>query len=83
MLFRGTVDCITQKALGGNPPPKLSLTVLEAIRVGVARNLEALRNANADVVAQRFQALFNHADFQRAQHVENPPLRRIEAANLS
>jgi hypothetical protein len=63
ILFRGTVDCITQKAFAGSAPPKLSLTVLEAVLVGVARNLEALKEATADVVAARFQALLNHEDF--------------------
>jgi hypothetical protein len=62
-LFRGTVDCITQKAFEGGAPPKLSLTVLEAVLVGVARNLEALTEATADVVAGRFQALLKHEDF--------------------
>jgi hypothetical protein len=63
IIFRGTVDCITQKAFEGGAPPKLSLTVLEAVLVGVARNLEALREAAADVVAGRLQALLNHDDF--------------------
>lgn len=62
-LFRGTVDCITQKALKGAAPAKLSLTVLEAVLVGVARNLETLNAATAHVVAARFQALLNHNDF--------------------
>lgn len=62
-LFRSTVNCITQKIFQGGAPPKLSLTVLEAVLVGVARNLEALREATADVASARFQALLNHEDF--------------------
>ncbi len=63
ILFRGTVDCITHKAFAGGAPPKLSLTVLEAVLVGVARNLDALKEASADVVAARFQPLLGHEDF--------------------
>ncbi len=62
-LFRGTVDCVAQKAFAGGTPPKLSLTVLEAVLVGVARNLGALKEATADVVAARFHALVGHEDF--------------------
>lgn len=62
-LFRETVDCITQKALSGAPPPKLSLTVLESTLIGVARNLEALNQVDGATVAQRFQALIRHENF--------------------
>lgn len=62
-LFRETVDCIAQKAFGGTTPPKLSLTVLEATLVGVARNIDALKEADVNVVAGRLQALMAHEDF--------------------
>ena len=62
-LFQSTVDCIVQKAIGGTQLPKLSLTVMESVLVGVARNLPALQQAEATVVAQRFRALLGHADF--------------------
>ena len=52
-----------KKAFRGETPPKLSLTVLEAVLVGVARNLDALRAATVDVVASRFDALVKHEDF--------------------
>lgn len=65
-LFRGTVDCIALKAFGGAAPPKLSLTVLEAVLVGVARNLEVLKEATKEVVAERFNALIAHEDFSEA-----------------
>jgi hypothetical protein len=61
-LFRATVNCVAQKAFAGGTP-KLSLTVLEAVLVGVARNLEVLKEATKDVVAARFHALIGHQDF--------------------
>lgn len=61
-LFRETVDCVAQKAfLGG--VPKLSLTVLEAVLVGVARNLQGLKEAPPEVVTARFNALIRHEEF--------------------
>jgi hypothetical protein len=65
-LFNETVDCIVEKAFGGTAPPKLSLTVLEAVLVGVAKNIDALRGSADNIVAARFQALVNHNDFSEA-----------------
>lgn len=62
-LFRETVDCIVEKGFDGVAPPKLSLTVLEAILVGVARNIDVLKAAPAGTVKERLQALQNHVDF--------------------
>jgi hypothetical protein len=39
------------------------LTVLEALLFGVARNLEALKQEDATVVAERFAALTEHEEF--------------------
>ncbi|MFN0165950.1 MAG: DUF262 domain-containing protein [Bryobacteraceae bacterium] len=61
-LFTETVDCIMKKIFTG-AAPKLSLTVLEALLIGVGRNLEALKAAEPAVVAGRFQALAEHSDF--------------------
>jgi hypothetical protein len=61
-LFQGTVDCIMRRAFSEGVP-KLSLTVLEALLIGVARNLDSLKEEEAGVVAQRFQTLINHPDF--------------------
>jgi hypothetical protein len=52
------VKCFADKA-----PPKLSLTVLEAVLVGVSRNLEVLKQATTAIVSERYQALVSHADF--------------------
>jgi hypothetical protein len=64
-LFRETVDCVTKKAFGANIP-KLSLTVLEAVLIGVSRNLDLLRHEQPAVVAQRFQSLVDHNEFSEA-----------------
>jgi hypothetical protein len=65
-LFRETVDCIAGKIFENTSPPKLSLTVLEALLVGVAKNLDSLKVAPADVVFGRYQALLGHQDFSEA-----------------
>lgn len=64
-LFQETVDCITSKAYQG-VTPKLSLTVLEAVLIGVARNLEALKFEAPTAVAERFNRLVAHDDFSEA-----------------
>jgi hypothetical protein len=61
--FRETVDCIMVKCFADKAPPKLSLTVLEAVLVGVSRNLEVLKQATTAIVSERYQALVSHADF--------------------
>lgn len=62
-LFRGTVDCIMRKIFGDSVPPKLSLTVMEALLVGVGRNLNALKEEPAAVVQQKFNNLIQHEEF--------------------
>jgi Protein of unknown function DUF262 len=62
-LFKQTVDCILEVVFSGQPPAKLSVTVFEAMLVGVSRNIDALRTLSPDLVRTRYQALINHIEF--------------------
>lgn len=63
-VFTDTVQRIAT-ALGADPP-KLSVTVLEAVLVGVAGNLENLLEESASVVKNRFKALIGDDEFSEA-----------------
>ncbi len=82
ILFQETVDCITRKAFRGGAAPKLSLTVLEALLIGVARNLEELKQSDADAVAERFSDLIDHEDFSEASLKEGLSKRPRVIARL-
>ena len=80
-LFQDTVDCIVTKAYGG-VPTKLSLTVLEAVLIGVAHNIEALKTEIPSVVAERFNRLIAHQDFSEASLKEGLSKRHRVTARL-
>lgn len=65
-LFERTVDCAFSKVFSSTEPPKLSLTVMEAILVGIGRNIDALVNETSETLQARFKALQAHPDFSEA-----------------
>lgn len=65
-LFTQTVDCIFHKIFLGETPPKLSVTVMEALLVGVSKNIDALINKDASVLRTRYKGLTSHAEFSEA-----------------
>jgi len=65
-LFKETVSLIMDKIFNSVPPAKISLTVMEALLVGVARNLEYLRLESADKVFAMYESLVAHTEFSEA-----------------
>ena len=62
-VFKQTVDCVVTRVLADQIPSKLSVTVEEAVLVGVARNLETLEAESDQALRACYQALLNHAEF--------------------
>lgn len=61
--FEDAVTYIDGKVFGGKAPPKLSLTVLEALLVGVGANVQALQDEPTPVAVERFKNLVHHEHF--------------------
>lgn len=62
-LFERTVDCIFTKIFSREAPPKLSITILEAMLVGVAKNVDQLSAVAPAVVRNRYDQLTNNEEF--------------------
>ena len=62
-LFTRTVDCAFDKIFGKEPPPKLPITIMEAVLVGVAKNLDSLVAMPAPEVRARYDQLGSHQEF--------------------
>ncbi|MHB1021830.1 MAG: GmrSD restriction endonuclease domain-containing protein [Acidobacteriaceae bacterium] len=82
-LFRNTVECIMSKIFPESVPPKLSLTVTEALLVGVGRNIQTLKGAPAAVVSKKFDALLEHQEFSEAALKEGLSKRLRVIARLN
>jgi hypothetical protein len=65
-LFEDTVNCIAGRMFQDSVPPKLSLTVMEALLVGVGRNLETLNDLPTPILLEKLNALLAHEDFSEA-----------------
>jgi hypothetical protein len=65
-LFHRTVDCIADEIFDGESPSKLSVTVLEALLVGVSKNLDVLSPLSRAVVKQRYATLVSDPEFSDA-----------------
>lgn len=63
ILFQGTVKLVADRVFGGAAPPKLSITVLEALLVGVGANLPQITNAPALQLTGNYEKLLGHPDF--------------------
>ncbi len=62
-LFMDTIRVVADGIFGEKAPPKLSLTVLEALLVGVGANLPRLTNVSSPKLIQYFHALIEHPEF--------------------
>lgn len=62
-LFERTVDCIANRIPSAEMPQKLSVTLEEAMLVGVSKNLDLLQNENDSTLRARYRKLINHAEF--------------------
>jgi Protein of unknown function DUF262 len=63
VLFTDTVDCVFDKIFSKEAPSKLPITVMEAVLVGVAKNLSVLDGTDASIVRRRYDELLSHDEF--------------------
>ena len=69
-LFERTLKITYEKAFSETVPTKLSITVLEATLVGVAKNISTLEQASANDVQSKFQNLLANEEFSDEKLVE-------------
>ena len=62
-LFTRTVDCVFDKLFAKEAPSKLPITILEAVLVGVAKNLDSLTELPAANARDRYDQLGSHQEF--------------------
>lgn len=65
-LFVRTAAFIDSAIFGGKAPPKLSITVLEALLVGVGANLDSVELDAPERVKEKYGRLIHHAAFTEA-----------------
>ena len=85
ILFVDTIDLVANKLFEGKAPPKLSLTVLEAVLVGVGSNLPRIKNVSASQLARSYKKLLSHQEFSEEALREglSKKLRVIERLNTA
>ncbi len=62
-LFKQTVEYIDREVFDQKAPPKLSITVLESLLVGVGSNMPVFLNSPGNMAKEKFQTLLEHDDF--------------------
>ncbi len=62
-LFLDTVKLVADELFGGKAPQKLSITVLEALLVGVGANIAQIKNDPALKLTDSYKELINHPEF--------------------
>jgi len=84
-LFLKTVGPISEGIFDSKPPPKLSITVLEALLVGVGANISAVYDFSATELRRRYRLLTGHAEFSEGALREglSKKLRVIERLNTA
>ena len=65
-LFCATSDLIYEKIFNKKSPPKLSITVIESLLVGVGRNLENLIDLQSNQIRAKYDNLLMHPRFSEA-----------------
>lgn len=63
--FKKTSDLVLQKVFNDNPP-KISNTLLEAIFIGVYRNIAILEDASVESIQAKYKTLIAHKEFSEA-----------------
>lgn len=69
-LFERTVSCINDKIFSDASPPAMPLTIMEAVLVGVASNIDLLDELDGNDVSRRYDALMNHDRFSEDELAE-------------
>ena len=62
-LFLNTIDVVYEKVFERKIPSKITLTILEALLVGVSFNIDNLKSKSASQVKSLFKKLQNHTEF--------------------
>lgn len=62
-LFNRTIDIIYRKIFEGKIPSKISVTILEALLVGVSKNLELLESESNSAIIAKYDKLSIHEEF--------------------
>jgi hypothetical protein len=82
-LFKKTVDCIWDEILNGVSPPRLPVTLLEALLVGVSKNIDTISADSATTLRARFRQLTSHEEFSEAALREGLSKRPRVTARLA
>ena len=61
-LFNRTMDIVFKKIFDGKAPPKMSITVLEALLVGVSFNLDYLESQASRKIKDLYRNLLLHEE---------------------
>jgi len=62
-LFTRTINVIFKKIFGGKIPQKITVTILEALLVGVSKNIILLESEMASTIREKYERLLNHEEF--------------------
>lgn len=62
-LFKETIECIWDTIFAHKAPTKLPVTVLEAVLIGVSKNIASLKSETAAVIRGRYEALQADSEF--------------------
>lgn len=68
-LFERTVDVVFEKIFEQNPP-KLTITVLESLLVGISLNLQYVTNQNHQKLNMYYEQLISHEEFSEVKLLE-------------
>jgi hypothetical protein len=63
VLFKETAKLVDEGVFGGKAPPKLPVTVLEALLVGVGANLPRIKEASPAQLRSGYDELVLHKEF--------------------
>lgn len=65
-IFTKTVNYVTTSVFGGETPPKLSLTVLESLLVGVGSNIRSIQDDSEKEADQKYNAMIQSDQFSES-----------------
>jgi hypothetical protein len=82
-LFQPTVDCISDVIFAGEAPPKLSVAVLEALLVGVSKNITSLTTASKATLRAYYRNLISSGEFSETALKEGLSKKARVAARLA
>ena len=82
-LFNRTVECISTKVFDNEVPSKLGVTLLEALLVGVSKNLDKLAAKSNEQVRSKLQELMANDEFSDSALLEGLSKKPRVAARLA